>query len=148
MNPSYEDFVDQTFSKRYRQLELDIMRDIVRRIKKTSEITSSADWQIMRLTIMGNSAEEIRNMIKEAGELSENDMQKLFDDVVEKEYTRSADLYKEVGANFVPYAQNTEMQQLTQALITQSNNELKSITGTMGFMLDYGDGKGLSSVIT
>ena len=103
MNPSYEDFVDQTFSKRYRQLELDIMRDIVRRIKKTSEITSSADWQIMRLTIMGNSAEEIRNMIKEAGELSENDMQKLFDDVVEKEYTRSADLYKEVGANFVPY---------------------------------------------
>ena len=29
MNPSYEDFVDQTFSKRYRQLELDIMRDIV-----------------------------------------------------------------------------------------------------------------------
>lgn len=143
MNPSYEDFVDQTFSKRYRQLELDIMRDIVRRIKKTSEITSSADWQIMRLTIMGNSAEEIRNMIKEAGELSENDMQKLFDDVVEKEYTRSADLYKEVGANFVPYEQNTEMQQLTQALITQSNNELKSITGTMGFMLDYGDGKGL-----
>ncbi len=143
MNPSYEDFVDQTFSKRYRQLELDIMRDIVRRIKKTSEITSSADWQIMRLTIMGNSAEEIRNMIKEAGELSENDMQKLFDDVVEKEYTRSADLYKEVGANFVPYEQNTEMQQLTQALITQSNNELKSITGTMGFMLDYGDGQGL-----
>ena len=143
MNPSYEDFVDQTFSKRYRQLELDIMRDIVRRIKKTSEITSSADWQIMRLTIMGNSAEEIRNMIKEAGELSENDMQKLFNDVIEKEYTRSADLYKEVGANFVPYAQNTEMQQLTQALITQSNNELKSITGTMGFMLDYGDGQGL-----
>ena len=143
MNPSYEDFVDQTFSKRYRQLELDIMRDIVRRIKKTSEITSSADWQIMRLTIMGNSSEEIRNMIKEAGELSENDMQKLFDDVVEKEYTRSADLYKEVGANFVPYEQNTEMQQLTQALITQSNNELKSITGTMGFMLDYGDGQGL-----
>lgn len=143
MNPSYEDFVDQTFSKRYRQLELDIMRDIVRRIKKTSEITSSADWQIMRLTIMGNSSEEIRNMIKEAGELSENDMQKLFDDVIEKEYTRSADLYKEVGANFVPYAQNTEMQQLTQALITQSNNELKSITGTMGFMLDYGDGQGL-----
>lgn len=143
MNPSYEDFVDQTFSKRYRQLELDIMRDIVRRIKKTSEITSSADWQIMRLTIMGNSSEEIRNMIKEAGELSENDMQKLFDDVIEKEYTRSADLYKEVGANFVPYEQNTEMQQLTQALITQSNNELKSITGTMGFMLDYGDGQGL-----
>ena len=143
MNPSYEDFVDQTFSKRYRQLELEIMKDIVRRIKKTSEITSSADWQIMRLTIMGNSAEEIRNMIKEAGELSENDMQKLFDDVVEKEYTRSADLYKEVGANFMLYEQNTEMQQLTQALITQSNNELKSITGTMGFMLDYGDGQGL-----
>ncbi len=143
MNPSYEDFVDQTFSKRYRQLELDIMRDIVRRIKKTSEITSSADWQIMRLTIMGNSSEEIRNMIKEAGELSENDMQKLFNDVIEKEYTRSADLYKEVGANFVPYEKNTEMQQLTQALITQSNNELKSITGTMGFMLDYGDGQGL-----
>lgn len=143
MNPAYEDYLDDTITRRYRQLELDIMKDIVRRIHKTEKITSSADWQIMRLTIMGESSESIKKMITEASGLSEKDVDKLFADVVDKEYTRSADLYKEVGANFVPYAQNTEMQQLTQALITQSNNELKSITGTMGFMLDYGDGQGL-----
>ena len=143
MDPSYEDYLDETITKRYRQLELEVMRDIVRRIKKTEKITSSADWQIMRLTIMGNSPEEIRKKITEVSEMSEGDVQKLFDDVIDKEYTRSADLYKEVGAEFIPYEQNHELQQLTQALITQSNNELKSITGTTGFMLDYGDGQGL-----
>ena len=143
MDPSYEDYLDEMITKRYRQLELEVMRDIVRRIKKTEKITSSADWQIMRLTIMGNSPEEIRKKITEVSEMSEGDVQKLFDDVIDKEYTRSADLYKEVGAEFIPYEQNHELQQLTQALITQSNNELKSITGTTGFMLDYGDGQGL-----
>lgn len=143
MDPSYEDYLDETITKRYRQLELEVMRDIVRRIKKTEKITSSADWQIMRLTIMGNSPEEIRKKITEVSEMSEGDVQKLFNDVIDKEYTRSADLYKEVGAEFIPYEQNQELQQLTQALITQSNNELKSITGTTGFMLDYGDGQGL-----
>ena len=143
MNPSYEDYLDQTVARRYRKLEMDIMRDIVRRIQKTGKITSSADWQILRLTIMGNSTEEIRKMIKEAAMLSEKDIQKLYDDVIEKEYTRSADLYKAVGADFIPYEQNVELQQLTKALVTQTNNDLESITGTTGFMLDYGDGQGL-----
>lgn len=143
MNPSYEDYLDQTIARRYRQLEMDIMQDIIRRIQKTSKITSSADWQILRLSIMGNSTEEIRKMIKEAAGLSEKDIEKLYDDVIEKEYTRSADLYKAVGADFIPYEQNAELQQLTRALVTQSQNDLNSITGTTGFMLDYGDGQGL-----
>lgn len=147
MNPSYEDYLDQTVARRYRKLEIDIMRDIVRRIQKTGKITSSADWQILRLTIMGNSTEEIRKMIKEAAMLSEKDIQKLYDDVIEKEYTRSADLYKAVGADFIHYEQNAELQQLTKALVTQTNNDLESITGTTGFMLDYGDGQGLRFTI-
>ena len=147
MNPSYEDYLDQTVARRYRKLEMDIMRDIVRRIQKTGKITSSADWQILRLTIMGNSTEEIRKMIKEAAMLSEKDIQKLYDDVIEKEYTRNADLYKAVGADFIPYEQNAELQQLTKALVTQTNNDLESITGTTGFMLDYGDGQGLRFTI-
>lgn len=34
-------------------LELRIMQDIVRRIRQTGEVTSTADWQINRLKILG-----------------------------------------------------------------------------------------------
>ena len=49
-----DDYKNQMASKiagRYQDLELRIMKDIVRRIKKTGKITSTADWQINRLLI-------------------------------------------------------------------------------------------------
>ena len=51
-----------------RNLEIDIMLDIVRRIKSNLDIeqsmTSSADYQIQLLRIMGYSDEFLKNEIK------------------------------------------------------------------------------------
>ena len=41
--------VSMMFDKPLRDLEMQIMEDIVRRIKINGEITRSADWQIYRL---------------------------------------------------------------------------------------------------
>ena len=46
----------------YINLEERIIQDIVRRIKKTGEITSTADWQINRLRIIGYSTEDIEKI--------------------------------------------------------------------------------------
>lgn len=42
------------------------MEDVIRRIRKTGEITSTADYQINRLIEMGKSREEVERIIKEA----------------------------------------------------------------------------------
>lgn len=58
MKDDYKNKLASKIASRYQDLEERIMQDIVRRIMKAGEITSTADWQINRLQILGYSSEE------------------------------------------------------------------------------------------
>lgn len=140
MNESYHNQLATGVEKQYRQLEQDIMDDIVRRIKKAGTITDTADWQIQRLVILGNSSQDVENLIRKAVDGNEEEVRRLYAEVIEQEYTRDKDLYEKVGKEFIPYEQNPELQQITNALVNQSNEDLYNITQSMGFMLNNGQG--------
>ena len=141
MNREYKESLSRQIEKNYSDLEMRIMEDIVRRIKKTGKITSTADWQINRLRILGNSSEDIEKMLKEALEASYPEMFELYDQVIEWEYVRNKDIYEQINAEFIPYEENEELQQITNALIQQTNADLQNITQSLGFYIDYGVGK-------
>ena len=113
------------------------MEDIVRRIKQTGKITSTADWQINRLRILGYSSEDIEKMLKETLDKSYPEMFELYDKVIDWEYVRNKDVYEQINAEFIPYEENEELQQLAEGFIRQSNDDLKNITQSLGFYLDY-----------
>ena len=56
MRDDYKNKIVSKIAGRYQDLEERIMQDIVRRIQKAGEITSTADWQINRLRILGYSS--------------------------------------------------------------------------------------------
>lgn len=141
MNREYKEKLSGKIAKTYSDLEMRIMEDIVRRIKKTGEITSTADWQINRLRILGNSSEDIEKMIKEALNASYPEMFELYDRVIDWEYVRNKDIYEQINAEFIPYEENEQLQQITNALIQQTDADLQNITQSLGFYLDYGGGK-------
>lgn len=64
MNRSYESYSTGGIEKKFRNLENRITEDVVRRVKKTKTITSSADYQLNRYYILGNSTQDIENIIK------------------------------------------------------------------------------------
>ena len=66
MKDDYKNKLASKIAARYQDLEERIMQDIVRRIVKAGEITSTADWQINRLRILGYSSEDIEKEIKKA----------------------------------------------------------------------------------
>ena len=141
MNREYKEKLSRQIEKNYSDLEMRIMEDIVRRIKKTGKITSTADWQINRLRILGNSSEDIEKMLKETLDASYPQMFELYDKVIEWEYVRNRDIYEQINAEFIPYEENEELQQITNALIRQTDTDLQNITQSLGFYLDYGGGK-------
>lgn len=141
MNREYKEKLSRQIEKNYSDLEMRIMEDIVRRIKKTGEITSTADWQINRLRILGNSSEDIEKMLKEALDASYPQMFELYDKVIDWEYVRNKDVYEQINAEFIPYEENEQLQQITNALIQQTDADLQNITQSLGFYLDYGAGK-------
>lgn len=140
MNQEYKEKLSRKIENNYSTLEERIMQDIVRRIKKTGKITSTADWQINRLLILGNSSEDIEKMLKETLDASYPEMFELYDKVIDWEYVRNKDIYEQVNAKFIPYDQNKELQQITDTLIRQTKGEMENITQSIGFYLDYGNG--------
>lgn len=128
--------VPQPIVSLFNDLEQTIMLDIIRRLQaNNSEITRSADWQINRLYELGKSKEEIKSYIKSTLNLSDEQIDKVFSNVISSGYARDKSLYDAVGKSFIPYEDNLQLQQLVDSMITQTKGELKNITGSLGFAL-------------
>lgn len=141
MHEAYKEKLAEKIVARFSAMELRIMEDIIRRIKKTGEITSTADYQINRLTMLGNSTEDIEKFIKDALDASYPEMFELYDKMLEQEYVRNRALYEQVNAQYIPYEENYQLQQSVEALRNQTAGDFENITQSMGFMVDMGGGK-------
>lgn len=141
MNQEYKEKLSRQIEQHFSDLEMRIMEDIVRRIQQAGKITSTADWQIDRLRILGNSSEDIERMLKEALNASYPQMFELYDRVINWEYVRNKDIYEQINAAFVPYEENYQLQQIINSLVQQTRGELQNITQSLGFYLDYGNGR-------
>lgn len=137
MRKEYKDQVADKIAARYISLEERILQDIARRIKKVGEITSTADWQIKRLRILGYSSEDIEREIKKTLDASYPEMFELYDKVIDWEYVRNKDIYEQINAEFIPYEENRQLQQITDAIIQQCLEDLENVTKSLGFYLDY-----------
>ena len=97
MRDDYKEKIASKIAARYISLEERILQDIARRIKRTGEITSTADWQINRLRILGYSSEDIEREIKKTLDVSYPEMFELYDKVIDWEYVRNKDVYEQIN---------------------------------------------------
>lgn len=141
MKDDYKNKLASKIASRYQDLEERIMQDIVWRIMKAGEITSTADWQINRLRILGYSSEDIEKEIKKALNASYPEMFELYDKVINWEYVRNKDIYEQINAEYIPFEENGQLKQITEAIIDQSFDDLENVTNSLGFYLDYGNGQ-------
>ena len=144
MRKKYKDQVADKIVARYISLEERIQQDIARRIKKVGEITSTADWQINRLRILGYSSEDIEREIKKTLDASYPEMFELYDKVIDWEYVRNKDIYEQINAEFILFEKNEQLKQITDAIIRQSLEDLENVTKSLGFYLDYNGKKVLT----
>ena len=141
MKDDYKNKLASKIASRYQDLEERIMQDIVRRVVKAGEITSTADWQINRLRILGYSSEDIEKEIKKALNASYPEMFELYDKVINWEYVRNKDIYEQINAEYIPFEENGQLKQITESIIDQSFGDLENVTNSLGFYLDYGNGQ-------
>lgn len=118
----------------YRSLQLNIMSDLTERLKANGEeITSAADWQINRLYELGVSKDEIDSLIQSTLDVSDDEIDRIYDEVVKSGYARNEELYADKGKEYIPYAENKQLQQLVKAVKNQTKSEYRNITGSLGF---------------
>lgn len=121
--------------KLFSQLEMDIMMDIIRRMKlNNNEITRSADWQLYRLNQLGQSKRSIKKYLEKTLDLSKKEINHIYKNAIRSGYAEDELLYKVTGKPFVKFEDNKELQQLISAIKEQTNNELYNITQSTGFI--------------
>mgnify|MGYP002643329526 FL=1 len=124
----------------YRSLQLNIMSDLTERLKANGEeITSAADWQINRLYELGVSKDEIDSLIQSTLNVSDDEIDRIYDEVVKSGYARNEELYTGKGKEYIPYAENKQLQQLVKAVKNQTKSEYRNITGSLGFAVRNAD---------
>lgn len=124
----------------YRSLQLNIMSDLTKRLKANGEeITSAADWQINRLYELGVSKDEIDSLIQSTLNASDDEIDRIYDEVVQSGYARNEELYTGKGKEYIPYAENKQLQQLVKAVKNQTKSEYRNITGSLGFAVRNAD---------
>ncbi|MBS4980043.1 MAG: phage minor capsid protein [Lachnospiraceae bacterium] len=136
MTPEEKGSLPIRLEKQFYELQDRIFTDIVRRIKKAGEITSTADYQINQLLLLGNSTEFIEQELKRLLEASYPEIWALYDKVCDWEYVRYKDAYEQINGNFVPLEENEQVQQWSQAIINQTHSEIKNLTQSMGMTVN------------
>lgn len=123
------------FEKTMSDLEMRIMTDIVRSIRVNGFSTAKADGQIGRMVQLGESEENIKKWIREALEITDDELEKIFSDTVYEQYYGYKRVYDTFGVRQIPFAGNIELQDLLAAVKAQTKSEFRNITDSMGFAL-------------
>lgn len=141
LNPNEIEALPVELEKHFKDLEARVMQDIVRRIRINDEITRSADWQIHRLYELGKGQEKIKKYIKNALNLSDSEIDKIYAEAIENGYVRDERLYKASGKKYIPFSENESLQRLIAGVTAQTKDELKNITQSLGFAVKQPGGK-------
>lgn len=138
MSPEEMEKIPQKIEQMMYGLQQRIMEDVVRRIQIAGEITSTTDYLINKYRLLGGTTEFIESEIKRLTGLTDLEIQRIYEKVITEAYVRNEGIYTKLNAEFIPYEENDELQILVSSIINQTKNELSNITGSMGFMVDYG----------
>lgn len=133
--------VPEKIAKLFKDLEKDVMDDIVKRISKTNEISRTADWELYRVNQLSTYGKDLKKKLKKSLEYTVEQMNRLYDEIIAKGYAHDESLYKSVDVPFIPLNENKELKQLIGAIKEQTNGEFENITRTTGFVVNNGNNK-------
>ena len=126
----------------YNSLEDSVISDIVRRLRiNGNEITRAADWQLHRMTELGYLKNDIETKIQKALQLSDAELQRIYNDILVADYAHNAAIYKSRGKIFKKFEDNDTLQQLFAAMSKQTQGEFVNITQSLGFATRLADGR-------
>lgn len=139
--PEEIESIPLAIEKLFKDLQLRVMSDVVRRLVNVQDISASADYQMSRLYELGKNKEEIQRLVQETLDKSDEEIDSIFTDIIQNGYARDKQLYFSAGKDFIPYEENKPLQQLVKAMQKQTKNDCRNITQSMGFAVKQPDGK-------
>lgn len=133
--PELLDALPEELTELYRSLELKLLDEICSRLKISGDLNEVTVQDIRVLRSHGISLEEIENAIQRTANISRKELDKLLDEVVERNQRYYTDLIDLAGVTAPEALVSVED---TWAIYEQTRQELRNLTRSMGFLVDNG----------
>ena len=133
--PEVLDALPEELAELYRALEITLLEEICSRLKAADQLNEVTVQDIRALRAHGIDLKEIEKAIRKISGISETKLNKLFDDVVE----RNQKYYNEI-IDLVHITQPETLVSVedTWAIYEQTKQTLRNITRSMGFLVNAG----------
>lgn len=133
--PELLDALPEELTELYRSLELKLLDEICSRLKISGDLNEVTVQDIRVLRSHGISLEEIEKAIQRTANISRKELDKLLDEVVERNQRYYTDLIDLAGVTAPEALVSVED---TWAIYEQTRQELRNLTRSMGFLVDNG----------
>lgn len=146
LTPEQLKYIPDTMVSIFEELEEFIISDFVRRLEKAGEITSSAEWVAFRANEIGLATDSIKKEVERIMKVSKQELNQLFKDSALESIKADNKIFEEGGLNTIKIEEHPFLKTLLNAAIRQADEELRNLTGSLGFA-EIIDGKVVYSSI-
>lgn len=130
LTPEYLAGIADDIIELYSELDELILRDLVRRLVKTGNVTETAYWQLRKAQQSGLLYEDVIKRVSQLSDASEPQVRQLFEDAGVKALEFDCSVYEKAGLSPVPIRQSVAAARVLQAGISKTNGLLKNLTRT------------------
>lgn len=102
LTPEYLNQLPDSVIALYQQAEMDILKDMARRILSVGEMTSTAEYQMRRLEVMGASREYIMQMLSSLTRKTRQELQHMMIKAGAKTLAEDDEIYRAAGMDPKP----------------------------------------------
>lgn len=125
MTPEDMEKLPKPLDRLMADLEMNIMAEVVDRIKDIKKITPTINYLIDRVYDIGVGKQHIKDVIDDALTDVNESIDKVYKEALQLDYVRNNDIYKSVGKDIKPYRENKWLQQLRIQLKSVQRKVLK-----------------------
>lgn len=119
-----------------------LIGDIAQRISEAGHLTSTAAYQVWRLQHLGVSQRQLKKELRKLLKVSHRELRKLLTQTAEVGYNYDIQRFPYVQA--VPFERNEDMQRIVEAAVKLAEEDLGSLTQTLGFVAPNGKAMALT----
>lgn len=132
LTPEELDLIPDSFDGLFQQLDEYIIQDYARRVAKAGKVTDTAEWLSIRAEQIGLSKEEIQKETARILNMSQEDIERIFEDAAFTSAEADVNRFTSVGLPAERIAESAFLEKYIKAAIEQTNRALENITGTLG----------------
>lgn len=127
------DKVVERLAVRMEQANEYIMQEIGKSIKKIGTLTPSKAQQLAQIMKYGGDYDKIVKRLNEITKLNVSEIKKIFQEVAKKDYQFAEQFYKYRGKKYIPWEENTALQEQVNTIAKMTAKEYVNLTKTLAF---------------